>query len=150
MEGSLNRFLSDEFGTMGSLSIAGQVFPTLEPPWADNARDVSCIPDGEYTAVSASSSRFGSCYLVLDVPDRDFILFHAGNWAGDKTKGLRSDSSGCILIGSKFGMLAGQRAVLNSKAAFKKFLAVLGGQPLNVKINSIWLARAKRIVADSP
>jgi hypothetical protein len=48
------------------------------------------------------------------VPNRSHILFHAGN--------IVSASLGCILVGSVFGKLDNQTAILKSKAAFEEFL----------------------------
>ena len=64
---------------------------TLEPPWRDNERGRSCIPVGEYKCSRYPSKRFGKTFIVMNVPGRDGILFHVGNW--------EKDTSGCILLG---------------------------------------------------
>ena len=55
---------------------------TLELPWLDNKRQVSCIPDWEYELVKHVSPTWGNCLKVMDVPNRSDILIHPGNYAG--------------------------------------------------------------------
>ena len=66
-------------------------FNTLELPWRNNQRNISCIPTGEYDVTPRHSARFGNHLHVLDVPNRSFILFHVGNWP--------RNTEGCILPG---------------------------------------------------
>lgn len=94
---------------------------SLELPWRDNARNISCIPAGTYRCTWHKSPRFGWTYWVRNVPDRSGILFHAGNWAGDTSHGYRTHSWGCILLGRRRGMLKGQQAVLASRLAVRDF-----------------------------
>ena len=83
---------------------------TLERPWVDNRRNVSCIPGNEfYSLVKYKSQRYGWTLRVEDVPDRTGILFHAGNTV--------ADTKGCILPGKQVGKLNGARAVLHSASA---------------------------------
>jgi len=83
-------------------SIIGELFlndewmaDTLENPDLNNAKNISCIPAGEYTVrvryAEESGSRDYDHLIVEDVPNRTYILFHRGN----KPK----DTSGCILVG---------------------------------------------------
>lgn len=102
-------------GTFGVLRMDGQVFcVTLEPPDRNNEPDVSCIPSGNYACHRVESPRFGTTFAVTDVPERDHILFHSGNIAGD--------THGCVLLGREFGLLRGDRAVLNSGRTFARFM----------------------------
>jgi hypothetical protein len=66
-------------------------FKTLELPWKDNERKVSCIPIGKYDVVKRKSPKYGNHFHVQDVPNRDMILIHSGNYI--------SDILGCILPG---------------------------------------------------
>lgn len=75
---------------------------TLELPWAGNERRKSCIPTGDYTLSPYNSKKFGSVWLVEDVPGRTGILIHAGNTV--------SDTSGCILVGLQASLSALQRS----------------------------------------
>ena len=64
---------------------------TLEPPWKDNAKNVSCIPLGTYRLRPKHSAKFGTTLEVTGVPDRSQIIFHGGN--------SLVDTRGCILLG---------------------------------------------------
>lgn len=102
---------------IGSLQIDDlEVYSTLENPDLENQRFISCVPPATYLCRRTTSPRFGETFEIL-VPDRDHILFHAGNTA--------KDTSGCILIGSHTGWLNGNRAVLSSRKAVKRFMAAL-------------------------
>lgn len=95
-----------------------EICKTLELPWRDNQKGISCIPAGEYKLSPYPSSRFGEVYIVNDVPNRTGILIHTGNTA--------SDIEGCILVGDSYGKLNGKKAVLNSRQAFNLLKEVLG------------------------
>lgn len=110
-------------------------FATLELPWRNNRPGMSCIPRGAYDCVWRVSPKFGPCYHILDVPGRSNILFHHGNYAGDKLKGLRTDSLGCILLGNKHGVLGGQKAVTGSRAARTAFETRLDKSPFLLTIS---------------
>lgn len=135
---SLNRFAFSDEGTRGLLEIEGfnQTFATMELPWRNNSTGGSCIPEGTYNCVWGRSDKFGMCYHITKVPGRSSILFHNGNWAGDHTKGFRSESLGCVLIGLRHGILIGQRAVLGSIAARTLFESAMNKEPFKLTINS--------------
>jgi hypothetical protein len=134
----LERFKFSNQGTLGRLldkdggSFSGLV--TLELPWKDNARSVSCIPRGSYKCSPVVSPRFGDCYQVDEVPGRSHILFHHGNFAGDRSLGMRTDSNGCILLGYKHSKLQGQDAVLSSRVARTLFESSLDNQSFVLEI----------------
>ena len=101
--------------TIGELFLNGEkMCDTLELPYRDNQRRISCIPAGEYSArlrhPTESGSRDYLHILVKDVPNRDYILFHRGNTA--------KDSRGCILVGLK----SEQDIVYNSTLALDLLL----------------------------
>ena len=136
----LTRSPGDNQGIPGVLHDVGAVHEpplrlvTLEPPWRDNKPGVSCIPPGKYVCKPHVSPRFGKCILVTDVPGRTDILSHSGNWAGDKARGYRSDSQGCILVGLMAGELQGQRAVIGSREAMNSLLAWAGEEEFELEI----------------
>ena len=135
----LQRQRTSDHGTEGLLSIPhlGVSLFTLELPWRDNMSSISCIPAGEYKVAMRKSPRFGLCYWVQEVENRNFILIHAGNFAGDTSKGLKSNVEGCILLGKKRGILAGQRAVLTSKPAVRELAEILENEPFNLIIKGV-------------
>jgi len=101
--------------TLGALVVNEfAVAATLELPWRDNMRFISCIPTGAYVCRKMVSAKFGSTFQVMGVPGRSGILFHPGNTAGA--------TKGCILLGQYWDKLKGERAVRNSGATHRKFM----------------------------
>lgn len=123
----LVRTVTSDQGTEGFLTQleTGFFCRTLELPWRDNKRSISCIPAGEYITTIRQSPKFGRKYWVTNVPDRSWILIHSGNVAGDVNKGFRTHVQGCILLGKKLGFLYGQRAVLNSRITVNEFMNIM-------------------------
>jgi hypothetical protein len=66
---------------------------TLELPWRNNERKVSCIPTGEYDIVTRWSQKYTNHLHILDVPNRDFILIHEANFV--------RQLEGCIAVGRR-------------------------------------------------
>ena len=118
--------------TIGELFINGErICDTLENPWQDNQRNISCIPEGVYKVrlrlARESATRDYIHLLVQDVPNRDWILFHRGNTA--------KDTSGCILV----GLGTEQDVVHNSTLAMDllmKEIINLGGTNINLIIKN--------------
>ena len=90
----LLRTRTSDQGTEGMLITDGFMCKTLELPWRENQRSISCIPSGEYKVVIRQSPKYGSVYWVTKVPNRSWILIHAGNWSGDTNKGFNSHTKG--------------------------------------------------------
>lgn len=99
--------------TLGSIlsPSGGLICKILERPWLDNARGISCIPEGLYTVtwsgpvlrddprteVDESGGRIYrpyEHYIVHNVKGRSGILIHAGTDV--------QHSQGCLLVGSRF------------------------------------------------
>ena len=118
----LFRIRRHDQGTEGQLFIEGFNCYSLELPWRNNQRSISCIPPNTYDCIIRQSPRFGTIYWILKVPDRTYVLIHSGNFAGDVTKGFKTNVEGCILLGKKMGYLYGQRAVLNSRLTIRRFM----------------------------
>lgn len=75
-------------GTNGTLFINGQFFCfTIELPWRDNKRNISCIPVGAYEIDTRFSKKFQHHLIVKDVKGRSFILFHPANDANKELLG---------------------------------------------------------------
>ena len=134
---TLLRIRRSDHGTEGVLVLGDFRCFTLELPWRNNTRNLSCIPAGEYDVTIRISPRFGVVYWILKVDGRSYILIHSGNWAGDTQKGLNTHTNGCILLGEKRGYLAGQRAVLNSRRAIRRFMEKLQGEDFKLHIVSL-------------
>ena len=104
-----------EHGTFGVLKINEDFMCVcMEPPDKENKSNVSNIPTGQYICEKFHSPTFGPTWIVKDVTDRSYILFHAGNTV--------VNTAGCILVAEHFGKLGDNHAVLNSGKTFKKFL----------------------------
>jgi len=102
-------------GTFGVLLEENIPFAlTVERPWLNNQKGISCIPGGSYSCRRVDSPKFGNTFEVVDVPGRSEILFHKGN--------LSDDSHGCIIIGEQFESLKGRCAVWSSDKGFTEFL----------------------------
>jgi hypothetical protein len=121
-----------EISTIGELFLNGErMCDTLELPYRDNQRSVSCIPIGEYKVrlryPRESATRDYLHLLVQDVKDRSYILFHRGNSA--------KDTRGCILV----GLGSQQDIVQNSTLALElllKEIINLGGTNINLIIKN--------------
>ena len=62
---------------------------SIELRWANNERNVSCVPEGVYPVAIIQHPKFGECLQVSGVKGRSGILVHVAN---DAQKELR----GCI------------------------------------------------------
>jgi len=71
---------------------------SIELPWLNNQRNVSCIPEGTYNVIKDYSVHRGNIFRLLWVRDRSGILVHPGNFVA----GYIKDSEGCILPGNYF------------------------------------------------
>ena len=121
-----------ENSTIGELFINGERFcDTLENPWLDNQRNISCIPEGEYPVrlrlARESATREYLHLLVQDVPNRDYILFHRGNFP--------KDTSGCILVGQGTQQDVVNNSTLAMDLVMKEILN-LGGENINLIIKN--------------
>jgi|TARA_R110002110_G_scaffold15169_4_gene68742 hypothetical protein len=118
--------------TLGELFLNGErMCDTLENPWLDNQRNISCIPEGEYRVrlrlPRESATREYLHLLVQDVPNRNYVLFHRGNYP--------KDTRGCILV----GLGSEQDVVHNSVLAMDlliKEIVNLGGTNINLIIKN--------------
>lgn len=98
-------------GTNGKLECEGKLIcNTIELPWRNNERRVSCIPEGEYFIEKRYSLKFKWHLHVLDVENRSLILFHPANNA-------LKELNGCIAPVTK---LSGPGLGLFSRKAFTK------------------------------
>ena len=118
--------------TVGELFLNGKFMcDTLENPELNNVRNISCIPEGEYSVrlrtARESATRDYLHLLVKDVPNRDYILFHIGNYP--------KSTRGCILV----GIGRKQAFVSNSTLAMDlliKEILNLGGEKINLIIKN--------------
>lgn len=107
--------------TIGRLALSGGAFQcfTLELPWKENERGISCIPAGTYEAFKRVSPKNGLVYELVNVKDRTNIQGHSGNYT--------RQIEGCILHGSSVTFLDADSIpdVANSKETLAKLLSLL-------------------------
>ena len=105
-----------EEGTNGALFNSGKFLcHTIELPWNDNKRNISCIPEGVYEVEPRFSKRFKHHLILKNVKDRSFILFHPAN---DALKELQ----GCI---APVTYLSGIGRGVYSRDAMQKLLSLV-------------------------
>lgn len=101
---------------------------TLELPYRYNRKIVSCIPCGTYICKPRFSTKYREHYIVTNVPNRSYILFHAGNY--------NRHTKGCILVGRGFYDINkdGDLDVTSSNDAMKDLSTAIGKEPFILKI----------------
>ena len=113
-KGYLTLVLEREYlpeGTNGTLLLHGRpLCHTIELPWRDNRRNISCIPEGHYRLAFTRSNRHGLRLKGLAVPKRDGILIHAANNA-------LAELQGCIAPVTK---LTGSGKGIYSRVALQR------------------------------
>jgi len=109
------------FGTLIAQHTGEVLCLTLERPWRQNQRRVSCIPEGTYDCdPNYVSPAFGKrCIGVAGVPGRSHILFHQGNKV--------EESKGCILVGLGLWFHEGEFRVASSRKALDRLFNYLNG-----------------------
>ena len=121
----LQRTKQTEHQTTGTLTIHHgplKVFHcvSLELPWNDNLRNVSCIPAGIYPMRFEYSPNFKTdLWELKEVPNRSQILIHPANYVEQ----LR----GCIALGKKLLDINGDgsKDITSSKDTIAQFQSVL-------------------------
>lgn len=113
----LYRVSSSMNGTFGVLLKDSIPFClTVELPWRNNEKRISCIPPGQYKCVPLEHNRWGKCYHLQDVPERTEILIHPAN--------LASQLQGCIAPGTSFDRLRGCDGVHGSRKALDELVGL--------------------------
>lgn len=116
----LNRLIEEPEQTLGELVYKGQVIAkTLELPWLNNARFISCIQTGRYRTIRHSSPNYPKSFWLQNVPGRFEILIHHGNY--------NRNTRGCILVGRTWKDIDGDglRDVTYSKPTMGKLHKML-------------------------
>ncbi len=98
-------------GTNGTLASEGQfICYTIELPWKENNKRVSCIPEGKYLLRKRYAPKFRWHLEVVGVNNRTFILFHPANNA-------LLELNGCI---APVSQISGPGLGLCSRQAFSR------------------------------
>jgi len=87
-------------GTQGMLLLNGQfICYTIELPWIQNKRNISCVPEGLYTLQKRYSPRFKYHLHLKNVIGRSLILIHPANDTKKELEGYIAPVSYHIGIG---------------------------------------------------
>lgn len=107
--------------TTGTMSAGEFSCATLELPWKDNNRGISCIPKGLYNwiKVVATAAIPYPHILILSVANRDGVCIHRANYV--------RQLKGCIAVGEKHIDIDGngELDVTNSTKTFESLMAIL-------------------------
>lgn len=105
-------------------------FETLELPYIKNKRNISCIPKGKYKVIKRYSEKFKNHFHILNVPNRDYILIHRGNYY--------TQLRGCVLIGSDLKWLNfdDEVDVINSVKTLDKLLNYIDSE-IDLEITTV-------------
>lgn len=121
----LTRLYMNDKQTLGRLSVIDNngieifVCKTLELPFKNNQKRISCIPCGKYELIKRVSIRFHQHFTLWNVPGRDHILIHQGNF--------HHDILGCILVGMRYKDIDGDKNLdlMNSASTLEILLNLL-------------------------
>lgn len=128
----LKRIQMSDKGTLGIMLLDEiPTFVTLELPWFNNKKNVSCIPAGTYKAIKIFSHKFQKdLYVLQDVQGRDLIELHIGNKI--------INTEGCILLGMNFNSeymrSTGDYCITDSKIAFDSFMSIAPKEGFDITI----------------
>jgi peptidoglycan L-alanyl-D-glutamate endopeptidase CwlK len=127
---NITSFEKDRNGnyTLGSLrSGDNEIVATLEPAWADNKVNLSAIPTGTYTCKRARNSKGVEAYVINSVLGRSGIWLTVGNTS--------KDTRGSILLGTEYGYINNDRAVMNSRRALEKLMDFTKGVDFELTVS---------------
>lgn len=125
---TLERFVQNELVTFGKMHLEWvkdhpDIY-TLELPWRNNERMISCVPRGIYNAIPHNSAKWPNTWQILTVPNRTAILIHVGNYV--------RNTDGCILPG--FGIDESIPMVQRSGNAMRYLRQVIGKDNFSIEI----------------
>lgn len=116
---SIERKLTSNKCIQGYLSInESPICYTMELPYRENIDDISSIPKGKYKAFVRTDKKLGWRIELVNVPNREHIQIHLGNYT--------SDITGCTLIGKTIKtdnctVGQGKDAITEVEKLFKNF-----------------------------
>lgn len=129
-----NKDLSGDKATYGKMYFNEEfVGYTVEPPWNDNKKGKSCIPEGEYELKVHNSGKYGATVAFhnpslnvyakaapeeLAAVSREYCLIHAANFS--------YQLQGCVAPGDRYlkDSVGNPIGVGNSKATMNKLRAL--------------------------
>ncbi|POY36264.1 hypothetical protein C3K47_10945 [Solitalea longa] len=104
---------------------------TIELPWRNNKRSISCIPEGRYRIRPREHPKHGHQLEIVNVPLREAILIHPANFALRELQGCIAPVTKCTAPGiGNYSKLAMKRVELLVKEA------VAADEPVFITIRS--------------
>jgi hypothetical protein len=96
---------------------------TLELPWKNNQKNISCYPAGKYDVIKYKRPNGRWSFWVQNVPGRSSILFHSGTYVATS----KPDSEGCTLVGFRYDDINddGNIDILESQKALDMLLYLM-------------------------
>lgn len=76
-----------------------QICETIELPWRNNKRSISCVPEGRYRLVRRYHHQRGDHLMLAHVPQRELILIHPANFALRELQGCIAPVTKCTSPG---------------------------------------------------
>lgn len=133
----ITRLDRSDQGCFGLLETEGFTAHSGELPDLGNEPNVSCVPPADYDVVWTYSPAFVRfMYLLLGTEPRAGIRKHSANLMGNKSKGFRAQLNGCISLGEKLGWIDGQKALLLSAPAVRRFESHMQQRPFRLRIRN--------------
>ena len=134
----VERLETSDQGTFGRVLFAGLMLYTGELPDRNNAPNVSCIPAGLYQGLWTFSPAFKRfMYLITPVRGRSGIRAHSANLMGFNPP-YRKQLNGCIAFGERLGWMDGQKALLLSAPAVRRFEQALNRETFQMEITNAY------------
>ena len=122
------RYHETETETLGLLFIDGEfICYTLELPWKDNSRNISCIPEDTYSVLPHKDK-----YRVQNVGGRSGINIEVGN--------SFDDILGCIIVGTGILEFVSDKHNIflhSSKLAFSRIKSIIGDNEFRLSVTNI-------------
>lgn len=135
----IERMETGDHGTFGVLNVGPTRFFTGELPWRNNKPNESCFPPGIYQVKMTYSNRFKKeMYLVYPTSPREGIRIHAANFMGDSSLGYKKQLNGCISLGEKIGFMDGQKAILLSAPAVRRFESMMNKRDFILEVLNVY------------
>jgi len=124
-------------GTEGNLVIVGKTHErifTLEEPWKNNAKNISCIPKGSYHCIphgweTHTALHQKECWEITHVPNRTGILIHTGN--------STMDIEGCLLVGLQRDEKNGVPLIMHSRDAMAILRDLIGPNEFELTLQGV-------------
>lgn len=125
----LNRWCNTPYGTFGRIAVSNRFFYTVECPWKDNQKNISCIKPGLYNLTlgiyyhgdGPGGKPDYPAYVLQNVDGHDEVKIHIANYF--------TDVKACIGLGLTIGWDIKRNIpmVVSSGDAYRYFMQTMNG-----------------------